>query len=109
MGTTRVTGKSITDAQIAELRGSAAAMAASRHITALCDLATGSTEEARTVIALRPGRQSKARRECARLYEAMKKTSLAEIFRRLADHGVTPEQAAQGVASAREACARNGG
>jgi hypothetical protein len=66
----KVTGDTITDAQIRELRTSVAGLTVGPHIVALCDLALGATEETRIVIALHPRKQRLARARCADAYNA---------------------------------------
>jgi hypothetical protein len=66
----RVTGETITDEQILELRGSVTGLAAAPHIEALCDLALGSSEQARIVLAVRPRKRTLARRLCAEAWNA---------------------------------------
>ena len=62
-----VTAETITDEQIEHLRASVSGLAVAPHVSALCDLALGATEDSRIVIARRPGQQKKARRACAKL------------------------------------------
>lgn len=97
-----VTAETITDEQVRAIRARAERVETNDvDLIRLCSYALGWPP-------CSDGTRDHARGICAAAWNAQQKASLAEIYARLVDRGVTPEQAAEGVAAARESGARRG-
>lgn len=71
----KLTADTITDQQIRELRAAFTGLTVAPHVNGLCDLALASTDEARVVLALKPGRRKKARARLAKIINSCEVSS----------------------------------